>query len=383
MEKILILSTGKYPNGDAGAIRQHAFAKLFDLCGYSPFVIGLGESTGFEYKEYDGVSYTSFRAKNNSILNRILNRLFFKVRLKKFLKNNTGFSKIMVVSIPQNTLFYLKRYAKKKAIQLIHDSVEWYSPEEYSLGIFSPSYIVNNAYNTKWIDNRFKVIAISNYLQKLYLSRKNDTIRIPVIMDVHSMSYKKQVNVDKLVLVYAGAVGRKDYLREIIEGLSLLETEELKKVELRIFGVNDNQMKCDVGVHDHTVRKLSSSLKCYGRVSRDEVLSNLKEADFTVLLRSPRQRYAKAGFPTKVVESLASATPVILNLTSDLGDYLNDMENSIVVADCTAESLCKALRKAIRLKPEERQNMQFNARKTAERYFDYRNYIDDIKLILN
>ncbi|MDV2888192.1 hypothetical protein RYX45_23800, partial [Alkalihalophilus pseudofirmus] len=84
--------------------------------------------------------------------------------------------------IPIFSLFYLKLLAKKKGIQLIHDSVEWYSPEEFSLGKFSPSYIINNKYNTKWIDRNFKVVAISEYLKKHYLSRKIRSIRIPVIM---------------------------------------------------------------------------------------------------------------------------------------------------------------------------------------------------------
>lgn len=382
MNNILIVSTGKYPNENAGAVRQHAFAKLFEQCGYSSFVIGLGKTTDFKYKDYDGIEYTSFRAKNNNILNRALNILLFKRRLKKFLGDNPRFSKIVIVSIPINALFYLKRYAKKEAIQLIHDSVEWYSPEEYLLRNFSPSYIVNNAYNKKWIDKNFKVLTISKFLQAHYLSRKIDTVRIPVIMDINSMNHKKRTSVDKLVLVYAGAAGKKDYLFEIVEGLSLLSEVDIIKVELRIFGLNYDQLQHDIGVNTKTIEKLSSSLKCFGKVQREVVLRNLEEADFTVLLRSNTQRYAKAGFPTKVVESLASGTPVISNITSDLGDYLKDMENSIIVADCTPESFCAALMKAVRLLPKEREAMQLNARTTSERYFDYSNYVSEVKQYL-
>jgi hypothetical protein len=68
-----------------------------------------------------------------------------------------------------------------------------------------------------------------------------------------------------------------------------------------------------------------------GRIPRPQVLEELSKADFTVLMRSEEQRYAKAGFPTKFVESLATATPVIANSTSDLGMYLKDGENGYVV----------------------------------------------------
>ena len=378
MKKILIISTGKYPNGNAGAVRQHAFAKLFEICGYSPFVIGLGETTDYQYKDYDGVHYTSFMAKNNCILNRILNIVLFKTRLKKFLKKSNGFSKIMVVSIPPNALFYIKRYAKKKDIQLIHDSVEWYSPEEFSLGRYSLAYMINNAYNTKWINNSFKVIAISKYLQNHYLSRKITTTRIPVIMDILNMSCTKRVNVHKLVLVYAGTIGRKDHIREVIEGLAMLENDELLKLELRILGVNLEQLKYNTGISEECMRKVSPSLKCFGRVSRQVVLNNLEEADFTVLLRTSTQRYAKAGFPTKVVESLASATPPICNLTSDLGDYITDMVNGIVVENCTSKDFSLSVKRALKLTNEEKDNMKKMSRITAEKNFDYRIYSEKI-----
>ncbi|MGE8204711.1 glycosyltransferase [Heyndrickxia sp. NPDC080065] len=382
MEKILIVSTGKYPNGNAGAIRQHSFAKLFERCGYSPYVIGLGESTDFAIKEYDGINYTSFRSKKNNIFNRILNLLLFKARLKRFLKNNTGFSKIMVVSIPIPALFYLKRYSIKKGIELIHDSVEWYSPEEFTLGKISLPYIVNNSYNTKWIDSGFKVVAISKFLQNHFTLRKVSVIRIPVILDIHNMPHKKRNINNKLVLIYAGAVGKKDYLKEIINGLALLNTSELMKLEMRLFGISNEQLKNELGIPTEIIVKLSSSLKCFGRVPREEVLKNLEEADFTVLLRPSEQRYAKAGFPTKVVESLASGTPIITNLSSDLSNYLIDMENSILVDDCSSESFRDALQKAINLNLVDKQEMQKNARKTSEKYFDYNNYIDEIKQLL-
>ena len=70
---LLIISYGKYPNGNAGAVRQHAFAKLFMECGYEVTVIGMGDSTDFKLKQYDEVSYVSFRKDPNTLANRVLN----------------------------------------------------------------------------------------------------------------------------------------------------------------------------------------------------------------------------------------------------------------------------------------------------------------------
>ena len=63
----------------------------------------------------------------------------------------------------------------------------------------------------------------------------------------------------------------------------------------------------------------------------------MDNVQFDVLLRYSDLRYTKAGFPTKVVESLASATPVITNITSDLEMYLKDGENSVISEGYTAK----------------------------------------------
>ena len=103
-----------------------------------------------------------------------------------------------------------------------------------------------------------------------------------------------------------------------------------------------------------------------------------------ILIRSSTARYAKAGFPTKVVESLMSSTPVILNMTSDLGMYLKDGYDCIEVEHEDPESIVRALRRALALTPEQKDQMKKNARKTAEENFDYRLYIEEFgKFIKN
>lgn len=382
MEKVLIVSTGKYPNGNAGAIRQHAFAKLFELCGYSPFVIGLGESTGFEYKNYDGVSYTSFRAKNNNIFNRILNLLLFKKRLKKFMRNNTGFSKIMVVSIPQNALFYLKGYAKEKCIQLIHDSVEWYSPSQFTLGEKAYSYKVNNYYNTKWIDYSFSVVAISRFLEEHYKSRGIATTRIPVIMDINNIACDKNVDESKITVVYAGQYAKKDFLKEFFTGAAMLEEEYRKRLKICIMGGTVNMIIRELDISPEVIVTLGDSLKFLGRVSRETVMKNLHGADFTFLFRNSDERYAKAGFPTKLVESFASGTPMMLNLSSDIGDYVTDGKEAIICPTNNPMDIRDALLRCFALSSVEKAQMRKAARICAEKNFDYRHYKSALEEIL-
>lgn len=383
MKKILIISTCKYPNGDAGSVRQHSFAKLYQESGYNVTVIGMGACTNFQNKQNDGVSYLSLRDAKNSFAAKVKNYLLFKSRLKSFLKSYGDCEYIQVVDAPVNALFYLKKYARKHNIRLIHDSVEWYSPEQFKNGKLAVSYIIKDKYNTKWIDKQFSVIAISTFLEAHFKSRGIKVVRIPVIMDISAMPCEKRTAEDKTVFLYAGSPGKKDYIAEIIKGFAMLPQELLTRAELQLLGISKEQLTTLCGVEESAIGQLGSTLVCLGRVPREEVLNRLAATDFTVLLRSEIQRYAKAGFPTKAVESLATATPVITNITSDLWMYLKDGYNSIIAEDCSPAAFSKALDKAISLSSEEKKLMYINARKTSEDYFDYRLYNQKISELLN
>lgn len=383
MEKrrLLIVSYGKYPNGNAGAVRQHTFAKLYQACGFDVVVIGMGDSTDFQMKEYDGVKYISFRKDPNHTVNKALNWFLYGQRMKKFLRTcGMEFTDILVIKTYfSSVLAWIKRYSKKRGINLFHDSVEWYSPEEFKLKGLDIAYIKNNRLNTREIDENFRVVAISQYLYNHFRSRNINTIKIPVIMDADSVSWEKNTAGDKLIVSYAGRIGKKDYIGNIIEGFLLLSEEEKAKIELRLMGANTQQVSQITGISVEQLERNKDMIRCMGRVPRPVVLETLQQTDFTVLIRDSSLRYAKAGFPTKVVESLMSGTPVICNLSSDLGEYLTDGENAVIVEDMKPESIVEALRRAIEIPAEKRKEMQKNARKTAEECFDYRRYIDAFK----
>ena len=381
MSQALILTYDKYPEGDAGAIRDHAFAKIYQALGYKVVVLCMGKSTDFKFKTYDDVPYVSLRKNKNDIFSKVSNYLLFKIRVKKYL--NQRCSIVHITDIPLSLLKFLKKYARKNNVKLVYDCVEWYSPEQFKLKYISFAYIIKNLYNTRVIDKNFIVISISTFLENHFTSRGIKTIRIPVIMDIKKIQAEKNDRKNIKYFLYAGSPGKKDYLFEIIKGFSLLSKEILNNIKIIILGVDEKQLISACGIEQNDVSYLGDSLKCMGRVSRQEVLDMLKEADFTVLLRSENQRYSKAGFPTKVVESLASATPIITNITSDLGLYLKNEFNSILVKDCSAKSFADAIEHATSVSQTMQDILNNNARITAEENFDFRAYIDEYREFIN
>lgn len=382
---IVFITTNKFPNGDAGAIREYMFGKMLNLSGHNVFFIGMGVSDNFETMNYNGYKYTTLRLNYSNIIGKLRNYFGYSRRLKKYLKCYSASSKIdvlWIVGLPLNALLMLKSYAKKQNIKLVHDSVEWYSPEQFKLGKLNPNYLLKELNNRYLINKDFKVVAISKYLESHFNGRGIKTIRIPIVFDKDEILYTKNITQDKLTILYAGTPGKKDYLSVMLCGLALLNYEQLEQIEFRIIGVSKEEL-CNMFENNKNVlAKVKNNLNVIGKVPREEVIKNLSQSDFTVLLRSAEQRYAKAGFPTKVVESLATGTPVILNITSDLADYIIDGVNGLIVDECTPESFRVAINRALNQNYIERKLMQDNARRTFEECFDYKLYVDILEEII-
>lgn len=373
--KILIVTGNKYPEGDAGAIREHAFANIFRSLGYEPVIFGMGETTEFQEKNYEGIRYYSLRYKSDNLIVRILGRILFTQNLKWVIskKIKTKVSGILVVSGNESTFHFAEKLSKKEGIPLLHDSVEWYSPCEFSNGEKNREYKENNKLNTKIINKSYKVIAISSYLEKYFRARKIPVLRVPVIMDINKLSCRKRTHPEYIKIVYAGSIAGKDRLMELIQAMRLLPEESLGKIRLEIIGSTKEDFEKKLRILGDSI---PNNISFIGRIPRYKVVNKLEEADFTFLLRPENERYAQAGFPTKIVESLASGTPIICNYTSDLDKYLVDMDNAIIVKDCSVESCRLALIRVISITVEQRHAMQKNARLTAERNFDWKLYIE-------
>ena len=165
----------------------------------------------------------------------------------------------------------------------------------------------------------------------------------------------------------------------LIKAFNLLGEQYKNLWQLHIIGVTEQQLIANCQVEETDIKSLGESLEICGRLPHDEAIEWVRKSDFTLLLRDADLRYAKAGFPTKIVESLSCATPPVCNISSDLGEYLEDGYNAIISDSHKPEDLKKALIKAINCTEEQKTQMRASARKTAEENFDYKKYAEDFK----
>ena len=385
MSKYFIFITGdKYPAMDAGATRTHSFVKICAELGYEPIVIGMGEYTGNTYQTFEGIKYYSLRLKNKDILSRLIGRMLFPYFAKKLIFNfQPRYVKGIMLSSLSNRYFlaFIKKISLKYRIPVIYDSVEWYSPSEFKNGKNNSYFKANDNLNNHLIMPPLKVVAISRYLENHFVEKGVSVVRIPVILDVENITHTvKSVDASVIKIVYAGSPGNKDRLYELIAAVSQLSSEEQKRLHIRIIGIDkDTFIK---KWWSNEIFSISQSIYFEGRQSREYVLKSLNNADFAFLLRPSEERYAKAGFPTKVAESLSCGTAMLCNYSSDLEMYLHDDENSIIISGCNIKDCLISLRKILNLSPDKIQDMKNCARITAEKNFNWKNHTETFNKLL-
>lgn len=381
-KKLLFITYSNFPANSAMFVRQFSIAKIYQLLGWDVLVLTRGELNNKEIRYYKGIAYLSV-SSSNSPLGKVLSRsLEMESELKRLLKKNL-FNAIHLAGASTKILKMLKEFHKKNPeVILTHDSVEWYSPEQFKLGVLSMEYRKKNYWMTKGLLEDFNIIAISSYLQDYFTNKGINTVRIPVVMDISNIEHSKKQPGEKCKIVYAGSPGKKDYLSEIVESCRLLNEEQRKKLKIYIIGVTEKQLISQCGVKVETFSSIKDIISCMGRKSREQVIEELQKADFTILIRPENARYAKAGFPTKIVESLATGTPVICNITSDLGEYLIDGENSLIIKERTIKEISEVFIRAISLDENKKIEMSYQARKTAENNFDYKLYVNSLEKFL-
>ena len=64
-----------------------------------------------------------------------------------------------------------------------------------------------------------------------------------------------------------------------------------------------------------------NDIEFLGRLEHEETLKTIADADFSINYRD-ENRMTKAGFSTKIVESISVGTPVIINAISDTFNYV-------------------------------------------------------------
>jgi glycosyltransferase involved in cell wall biosynthesis len=374
--QVLILAMHRFPHGDSSSNRLLAVAKTLRLAGFEPFVVGNGEAITTGGPDFigvvDGISYTSVRRPGSGRIARILRYLLRSWVLSHHV-GRLGMARARTLYGTQTTitvgLALMCRFVWRRP--LIIDCTEWHEPFQFRLGRLSPNYW-SFASRLRLLCRNANVVVVSGWMGSQLAARGCHVLRLPPQVDVDEFRTHAYLDrVDRLELLYAGTPGAKDDLASVLAGLLCLSSTERQRVHLTLAGVTDQSLRSFAPAGSQTLGQLEGVVSAVGVLTRDKVLDYLARSQFSILLR-PYSRYSAAGFPSKIPESLAAGTPVIVNLTSDLGHYLTNDKDSIIAADCSPVAFAAAVRRALTLSATDLNSMSAAARNTARERFDYR-----------
>jgi glycosyltransferase involved in cell wall biosynthesis len=262
---------------------------------------------------------------------------------------------------------------------LVCDCTEWYKGKHLPGGTFG----LSNADNQIRIRLLYpcikNILVISSFLENYLKKRSCNTIVLPPMVDKYDQKWKPtenaQIQDGKKVrrLIYAGDPGKKDLLLPLFHALAIIN-KDVTRVEITLLGIEPKKLNL---IFPWKEQRLPSYIKCLGRVPMNKVPEHYMQSDYSVLLREP-ERYAQAGFPTKLVESLCSGIPVITNRTSDIPKFIQPGINGFLLENTNVSSLVNCLENVCVLSGSEIFAMKVNARKSGNESFDYRKYSDTL-----
>ena len=195
-----------------------------------------------------------------------------------------------------------------------------------------------------------------------------------------SIIYRKNKN-GIIKFIFAGKLdNNKDRLVEFVEAIDKLGIRA-SRIMFDIYGPSISDIKKQFGKKYEILKRNSAHIRVHGLVSQDKVRKELLESDFSVFFRLNR-RSANAGFPTKLGECMTLGIPVFCNNTGDISLVVKNRENGIMIDGITTDEIYDNLEFILNMSENELEQMKIQARKSAEGFFDFHNYLDVLNNVL-
>ncbi|MFP8843615.1 glycosyltransferase [Shewanella baltica] len=328
-ELIYYVGPFSFPNGGAAARRIYGNIKSLREIGYEVKVIdGQAIIDKSEYDDIEVISVGERPSQHVSLYQKIFQYLNIGNKTIEFIKNGEKKPRFIILYSGYSPyLIRLLPFCKDNNIKLIFDCVEWYQPKSFLEYLYKPYYWNVEFAMRSLIPMCDGVICISKFLNQFYTEKGCKTIIIPPTLDFDALPLKYLSQGDekcsRIKLVYTGNPGHKDLLDEIVNVVKSFDS----KLELNIAGID--------GIN-------SNNIKYHGYLEHDQAIRLVSDSHFSILLR-PLNKTSMAGFSTKVVESMACATPVISNNTGDLSNYILDGQNGYIFDGSTSALLVETL----------------------------------------
>lgn len=224
------------------------------------------------------------------------------------------------------------------------------------------------------------VVISKNLYNKVikYNVLESKIVHIPISINIKEYVKKKEEGKKNPVkLFYGGSFGDKDGINFLLEAFNEISID-FPNIILNLSGSPALSYKEKFFLQLQKYNNLNISY--LGFLPREEYLELLLTSDILFMLRV-NSEYAKMGFPFKLGEMLATGNPVITTKIEGIKDFLEDMENALLVESNSSKDIVRAIKYIIE-NPEKSAKIGANARRIAKRYFDRELFRDKIYNLL-
>lgn len=383
-KNILICTYTKFPDGSATAVRVTSFIQMLKRLGHEVDLVTMNDRySDVPEKSLDGVTRYNYRLYHSRHPFKVINYFLYGFFLKKLLERK-NYDVVIDMGLPYFSFLYVKRQVSLGNLNLVFDAIDWYSAFHYRFGFFSFNYLFRELKLKYGIGKNIRAICISRYFEGYFIRKNVLTTYIPFVFDMSRICYEKKIPKENFFkFIYAGVPGKKDLIYPFFNGLALLTVAELGTLHFDLYGVDDRYLREYAVSFPEQYLKIQQVISCHGVVSRSTIKAAFYDADFSVLFRDFNARHAKAGFPTKMSESLSFGTPVFCNLTSDMGTFLQDRYNAIILPDYCNKTVVFNIRRVLQLSCDARSEMYRNAYETARQSLSSDLYMDNLAFIVD
>lgn len=359
---VIYLGSMQFPDKTAGALRAFSIAKSLREIGYKAVLIGLDSKMNKLTPVLESkVIYEGFDCYSLPLPKSVREWAHHMHSIKEFkvIMNAYGFNSIRAVIAMEYeaiALWKLSKFCDKIGVKLIADAEEWYEKSKHPFPMnifkdFDTTFRMHYVYPKK-IQS---MICISRFFYEYYSDNVEERVHIPGTIDSNSPKWHNLPHYspnDIFTIGYAGFSDRKmrkERIDILVKAVCRLN-EQGKPCKLRLAGVK----KSVIEEYVPEITKQSAyhnRIEFIGVVSHIECLEMIATSDFSAIIREDK-RVTRAGFPTKLSESLGCGTPVITTPSSNVSDYVINGKNGFVTRGFDLESLTEAIEVAMELNTE-------------------------------
>jgi len=349
--RIILLYTGStgFPLGDAYTNRILSLAKgLIAIgCNVVVLIIYPGRKSGVNSRKgvFDSIPYkymTQVKTSNHFLFKKIIGIWgIFKTMLKFLFQYNKSDVVISFTeSSIQNTLIGYILSLKK--ILFIREA------NEYPKIVLKKEVVGLSKNERKKIKRSLRffdgLLCISFTLKdyfKLNHSFNKPILIVPIVVDKDRFCVQENIPPEKYITYCGNIFGEKDGVEILIKAFSKI-SDKFTEYKLLLIG-NTNKdiefkklMKLIFDLH------LSDRIEFTGHIERENIPAFLSKSSVLTLAR-PNNTQAKAGFPTKLGEYLATSRPVVVTSVGDIPKYIKDGVNGFLAVPGSVESFAEKL----------------------------------------